>query len=266
MSLSVVIITKNEAQNIGPCIESVSFADEIIVLDGKSEDQTASIARGLGARVIEVDEFRGFGAQKNWALSFASSEWVLSLDADERVPSELAREIQLVLKNEASSSRTTQTRNHIGFDIPRLTQFCGQWIHHCGWQPDRVIRLFKRSDAVFSDDLVHEKLLPTGGGEWSKLNLGHLNCNLEHYSYRTPDDYWRKLEHYSRAWALERHARGVKVSMLRALFSSAFAFLRSYVFRLGFLDGSMGLAVCMMQAQATFAKYFTLYCLHQNQD
>ena len=97
MSLSVVIITKNEAQNIGPCIESVAFADEVIVLDGKSEDQTATIARGLGARVIEVDEFKGFGAQKNWALGFATSHWVLSLDADERVPKDLGQEIQQVM-------------------------------------------------------------------------------------------------------------------------------------------------------------------------
>jgi uncharacterized protein YggT (Ycf19 family) len=89
---------------------------------------------------------------------------------------------------------------------------------------------------------------------------------LEHYSYRTPDDYWRKLEHYSKAWAMERHSRGVKVSMVHALASSLFAFFRSYVLRLGFLDGSLGLAVCMMQAQATFAKYFTLYCLHRKQD
>jgi hypothetical protein len=113
---------------------------------------------------------------------------------------------------------------------------------------------------------VHEKLIPLAAGAWSSENLGHLDCQLEHYSYRTPDDYWRKLEHYSRAWAHERHAKGLKVTMLRGVFSSVFAFFRSYVLRLGFLDGSMGLAVCMMQAQATFAKYFTLYCLHQNQD
>jgi glycosyltransferase involved in cell wall biosynthesis len=266
MSLSVVIITKNESQNIGPCIESVAFADEVIVLDGKSEDDTATIARRLGARVIEVDEFRGFGAQKNWALSFASSEWVLSLDADERVPQDLAREIQAVVSGQSQAQGPVNRLQPTVFDIPRLTQFCGQWIHHCGWQPDRVTRLFKRGDAVFSNDMVHEKLISAAGQEWPKEGLGHLRCNLEHYSYRTPDDYWRKLEHYSRAWAQERHSRGVKVSMLRALASSVFAFFRSYVLRLGFLDGSMGLAVCMMQAQATFAKYFTLYCLHQNQD
>jgi glycosyltransferase involved in cell wall biosynthesis len=266
MSLSVVIITKNEAQNIGPCIESVTFADEVIVLDGKSEDQTATIARGLGARVIEVDEFKGFGAQKNWALGFATSHWVLSLDADERVPKDLGQEIQQVMALQDTATGGLGHQGPMVFDIPRLTQFCGQWIHHCGWQPDRVIRLFKRGDAVFSDDMVHEKLIPAVGGDWSQAGVGHLKCHLEHYSYRTPDDYWRKLEHYSRAWAEERHAKGIKVSMVRALVSSAFAFFRSYVFRLGFLDGSMGLAVCMMQAQATFAKYFTLYCLHQNQD
>lgn len=266
MSLSVVIITKNEAQNIGPCIESVWFADEVIVLDGQSEDQTAEIARGLGARVIEAGEFLGFGAQKNWALSFASCEWVLSLDADERVTKALGEEILTVIKHHGPIDFESHTQPLVGFDLPRLTQFCGQWIHHCGWQPDRVIRLFKKDQAFFSSDLVHERLVMSAGGQWSANNLGHLSGQLEHYSYRTPHDYWRKLEQYSQAWAQERHAKGLKVNIARALISSVFAFFRSYVLRLGFLDGSMGLAVCMMQAHATFAKYFTLYCLHQNQD
>ena len=143
------------------------------------------------------------------------------------------------------------------YEIPRLTQFCGQWIHHCGWTPDHVLRLFQRDQARFSDDLVHERVLLEAGAP------GRLTAPLLHFSYPTPAHYWRKLEQYSQAWAEQRYARGQKCSMLRAALAGVVAFLRSYVFRRGFLDGAMGFAVCAMQAQAAFGKYFALYCLNQ---
>lgn len=248
--LSVIIITFNEAANIEACLKSVSFADEIVVLDSGSTDGTPDLARGMGASVYVTNDWPGFGPQKNRALGLAQYSWVLSLDADERVPPELANKIRQVVDKDAGSA----------YEIPRLTQFCGQWIRHCGWTPDYVLRLFKRGAAHFSDDLVHERVVLTRGVP------SRLTSSMLHYSYPTPSHYWRKLEQYSQAWARQRFACGQKTSMLRAALAGVVAFLRSYFFRLGFLDGAMGFAVCSMQAQAAFGKYFALYCLNQKND
>ena len=248
--LSVIIITCNEAANIEACLQSVSFADEVVVLDSGSSDGTPDIARRLGAQVHASSDWPGFGPQKNRALALAKFPWVLSLDADERVSAELAGQIRAALAS----------GQHSAYEIPRLTQFCGRWIRHCGWTPDRVLRLFKRGTARFSDDLVHERVLLAQG------TPARLTEPLLHYSYPTPSHYWRKLEQYSQAWAQQRFARGQRTSMLRAALAGVVAFLRSYLLRLGFLDGAMGFAVCAMQAQAAFGKYFALYCLNQKND
>ncbi len=248
--LSVIVITKNEAANIAECLRSVQFADEIVVLDSGSSDGTVQLARELGATVIETADWPGFGPQKNRALEASRFEWVLSLDADERVPPALAREILAAI----------QQARHSAFQMPRLTQFCGQWIRHCGWTPDRVCRLFLRNAARFSNDLVHERVELLHG------TAGQLSTSLLHYSYPDPSHYWRKLESYSQAWAIQRHRRGKSTSMARAAAAAIAAFVRSYVFRLGLLDGSMGFAVCVMQAQAAFGKYFALYCLNRKND
>ena len=248
--LSVIIITLNEAANIEACLKSVSFADEVIVLDGGSTDGTADVARRLGAEVHVSNDWPGFGRQKNRALELAHGFWVLSLDADERVPAELGEQIRRVLLEGTSAV----------YEMPRLTQFCGHWIRHCGWTPDYVTRLFKRNSARFSDDLVHERIV---GGQGVS---GRLTTPLLHFSYPTPSHYWRKLEQYSLAWASQRFAEGRRTSMPRAGLAGVVAFLRSYILRLGFLDGAMGFAVCIMQAQAAFGKYFALYCLNQKND
>lgn len=248
--LSVIIITFNEAANIEACLDSVAFADEIIVVDAASTDGTVTLAREKGAKIHVTSDWPGFGPQKNRALQQAQMPWVLSLDADERVSAELARQIRLAVAG----------GSHMAFDIPRMTQFCGQWIRHCGWTPDHVLRLFRRDTARFSDDLVHERVLLNTG------RVGRLTTPLLHYSYPTPTHYWRKLEQYSQAWAQQRFAMGQTTSMSRAVLSGAAAFFRSYFFRLGFLDGAMGFAVCAMQAQAAFGKYFALYCLNQKND
>ena len=248
--LSVIIITCNEAANIEACLASVAFADEVIVLDSGSTDATAEMARKIGAVVHVTTDWPGFGPQKNRALALAQHPWVLSLDADERVPPELAKQIRQVVMEGADNA----------YEIPRLTQFCGHWIRHCGWTPDYVLRLFKRGSAHFTDDLVHERV------ELRQGVPSRLTCPLLHYSYPTPSHYWRKLEQYSQAWARQRFASGQKNSMLRAGLAGVVAFLRSYFFRLGFLDGAMGFAVCTMQAQAAFGKYFALYCLNQKND
>ena len=248
MPLSVIIITRNESANIVACLESVAFADEVIVLDGQSTDDTVELAQKQGAKVFLADSWEGFGPQKNKALSFASYEWVLSIDADERVSSDLSLEIKRVLSQPGFTL----------YDIPRLTNFCGQWIHHCGWRPDRVTRLFQKHTARFSDDVVHEKLLSL-----EDHPRGRLKHSLLHYSYPSAQSYWRKLQVYSQAWAAQKFAQGHTTTMSRAVSSGLVAFIKSYFFRLGFLDGAMGLAVCILQGQAAYGKYFTLYCLNQ---
>lgn len=250
MRLSVIVIAHNEAANLGACLASVAFADEKIVLDGGSTDATVAIAGAHGAQVSVAADWPGFGPQKNRALALATGDWVLSLDADERVTPALAAQIQRAMASGESEA----------FEMPRLTRFCGQWIHHCGWTPDHVLRLFRRGTARFSDDLVHERVLLQSG------RPGRLTTPLLHESYPTPSHYWRKLEAYSAAWARQRHAEGRRTSMARAALSGMAAFIRSYVLRLGFLDGAMGFAVCTMQAQAAFGKYFALYCLNREDD
>ena len=250
MSLSVIIITHNEAGNIADCLASVAFADEIVVLDSGSTDQTVALARAAGAVVHISANWPGFGPQKNRALAFAAGDWVLSLDADERVTPKLAAQIQKAMAGGSG----------LAYKLPRLTQFCGRWIHHCGWTPDHVLRLFMRGTARFSDDLVHERLV---------LSQGKIKCldsPLLHFSYPTQAHYWRKLEQYSQAWARQRQAMGQTTSMSRAALAGVVTFVRAYFFRLGFLDGAMGFAVCTMQAQAAFGKYFALYCLNQDHE
>lgn len=253
--LSVTIITHNEGANIAPCLDSVSFAGQRVVVDSGSTDDTVAQARTLGAEVAVYADWPGFGPQKNRALDLARGAWVLSLDADERVSPQLRQEIELHLARVGPNES-------VAFEIPRLTQFCGQWIRHCGWTPDHVLRLFRRGQARFSDDLVHESLRLVEPG----TRVVRLKNPLLHYSYPTPTHYWRKLERYSRDWARQRHAQGQRTSIARAALSGLVAFVRSYVFRLGFLDGAMGFAVCAMQAQSAFGKYFELYCLNRNRE
>jgi glycosyltransferase involved in cell wall biosynthesis len=216
-------------------------------VDSGSTDETVLIAERLGAKVQVRSDWKGFGVQKNRALDMVTMPWVLSLDADERVSDELSAEIQSI----------DASRVGVAFSIPRLTQFCGEWINHCGWTPDRVVRIFQKGQASFSEDLVHERVVCSGH------SIENLHGKLLHFSYPTPGHYWRKLEQYSQAWAEQKYAQGYKTSMLRAFLSGLAAFTRSYFFRFGFLDGGMGFAVCSMQGQAAFGKYFALYCLNR---
>ncbi len=245
----MIVIAKNEEHNIADCLSGVDFCDEKLVLDSGSTDATVAKAQSLGAVCHVAADWQGFGRQKNRALDLAKNDWVLSLDADERVSAELALEIQQAL--------STYSQQSVAFEIPRLTQFCGQWIRHCGWTPDYVLRVFRRSEARFSDDLVHEKLQIVS----QKTTIIRLKSPLLHLSYPTSQAYWVKLQRYSQDWAQQKYAEGRRTNMLRAALSGMFAFVRSYILRLGFLDGSMGFAVCTMQAQAAFGKYFELYCL-----
>ena len=249
MKLSVILIVRNESANLKACLSGVTLADECVVVEHGSDDDTVETAAALGARVIIAPDWSGFGPQKNRALDAAQGNWVLALDADERVTPKLMAEILIAITSNQADA----------YEIPRLTQFCGTWIHHCGWTPDRVVRLFRRDSARFSNDLVHERLVMLH----SQSRIGRLTEPLLHYSYPTPA---KKLQRYSHDWALQKQAEGQQTSIIRAAASGVTAFLRSYFLRLGFLDGSMGFVVCVLQAQAAFGKYFELYWLNQKNE
>ena len=237
ISLSVIIITKNEAHNIRACLESAAWADEIIVVDSGSTDDTIAIAREFTPQVYQHD-WPGFGAQKNRALGYASRDWVLSLDADERVTSELRSQI---IKAMGSAQEN-------GFYFPRLSQFCGQFIKHSGWYPDYVLRLFKREKGRFSDDLVHESVILQGPS-------GRLSSPLLHYSYMNEEDVSRKVEQYASAAALQMSRNGRVITHADAPARAGWAFFRTYFLRLGFLDGMAGFGIARMNAWTTYLKY-----------
>jgi glycosyltransferase involved in cell wall biosynthesis len=244
-SLSVIIITRNESANIRACLESVAWADEIIVVDSGSTDETCSVAKELGAQVYAHADWPGFGAQKNLALSYASKDWVLSIDADERVTPELRTEIEQAMRKGKID----------GYYCPRLSQFCGQFIHHCGWYPDYVLRLFKRETGRFSDSLVHESVLQIGV-------TAKLKTPLLHYSYLTAADVERKVEHYSSAAAQQMFQAGKHTNRVGAILSAGWAFVRTYILRLGMLDGRAGLRIASMNARTTYLKYRKLAALN----
>lgn len=244
MKLSVIIITKNEADNIQACLDSVSFADQRIIVDSGSTDGTVAIARAAGATVIETD-WPGFGPQKNRALDAAAGEWVLSLDADERIGDALRGEILAAIAQPA----------HDAYMLPRLSSFCGHFIRHAGWYPDHIVRLFRRGSARFSDDLVHERIV------FAESGAGRLKNPIIHYSYRDDSAYLRKLEQYSSLGARQAFEAGKRGGLGKAILHGCSAFLRSYVAKRGFLDGRAGLMVAISTAESTYHKYFKLMLL-----
>jgi glycosyltransferase involved in cell wall biosynthesis len=242
LSLSVIIITKNEAGNLAECIDSLGdICAELVIVDSGSTDNTIEIARAAGAKVIQTNTWPGFGPQKNIALSAATSDWVLSLDADERLTETLREQIRSTVLESRFDS----------YDMPRLSYFYGKPIRHCGWYPDRIIRLFRRGAARFSDDLVHERVIPIG-------QVGRLDSPLHHYSYRNIDDVERKIKSYSDAGAQQLFARGKRSNHVNAAVHGAWAFIRTYVFRLGFLDGVAGYRIANMNQRSSYLKYAKL--------
>lgn len=243
LALSVIVITKNEARHIEDCLRSVAFADECIVVDGGSTDATRTLAEGLGARVVEAPDWRGFGAQKNRALALARGRWVLSLDADERVSDELAAQIRTVVHSGADAPPA--------FALDRLSSFCGQWMRHGDWYPDRVLRLFLRDAGRFSDDLVHERLLVDG-------RVGKLRGHLLHHTMRDLADALDKMNRYSSGRALDRLHAGARGGLARALGHGVWAFVRCYGLRRGFLDGRLGLVLALYVAEGTYYRYLKM--------
>jgi len=250
-TISAVLITHNEAENLPDCLASLQdWVDEIVVVDNHSSDDTVRIAQQHGANVLQTPDWPGFGLQKNRALDLATCDWVLSIDADERVTPELMAEIQSILATEPMLT---------AYEIPRLSWYCGKFIRHAGWRPDFVLRLFERDSARFSDDLVHERVVPTG-------NVGQLKHALLHYSYRNFSQVLHKVNAYSSASAQQAFASRKRSSVAGALGHGAWAFFRTYVLRAGFLDGSHGLALSISNAQTSYYKYLKLWQMAQDLD
>jgi glycosyltransferase involved in cell wall biosynthesis len=244
--LSVVVITRNEILNIGPCLRSVAFADEVVVVDTASTDGTAEAARAAGAVVIDAPDWPGFGPQKNRALDAATGDWVFSIDADEQVTPELAASLQAAMHSGKYNAWT----------VNRRSNYCGQYMAHSGWYPDRVLRLFRRGSARFSDDIVHERVVTQDA-------VGRLQGDLLHNSMPHFESVIDKLDRYSTAGALALMRKGVKGSLGKALGHGWWAFMRTYVLKLGFLDGRLGLALAISNAEGTYYRYMKLWLLQR---
>ena len=245
--LSVIIITKNEADNIRACLESVNWADEIIVVDSGSSDDTVNICKELGAQVHTTVDWPGFGIQKNRALSHATCEWVLSLDADERVTPGLRSEIESALND---------PHGHDAFRVPRLSSFCGRYMRHSGWYPDYVTRLFQRGAARFSDDLVHESLIVNG-------SVGRLRQPLLHETFHDLEELLAKINQYSTAGARMLNEKNKTATLKKAVAHAVWAFFRTYIIRAGFLDGREGFMLAVSTAESTYYRYAKLMLLNK---
>jgi len=235
--LSAIVITRNEAANIGECLDGVAFCDERIVVDSGSDDGTVDIAKGKGARV-EVHPWPGFGPQKNYALSLATGTWVLSIDADERVTPQLAAAIRQAVADTGAD----------GFELPRRSTFCGREMRHSGWYPDYVLRLFRRGKARFDDAPVHERVICDGA-------VRRLDQALIHHPVLRLEDALSRMDRYSTASAETLAASGRKVSFFAGIGHGFFAFIKTYVLRAGFLDGAEGFLLAVANAEGSYYRY-----------
>jgi len=250
VALSAIVITRDEEANIAECLASVSFARELVVVDSGSRDRTVELACAAGARVEQTQDWPGFGAQKNRALDLATQPWVLSIDADERVTPQLRDAIVQAVQG---------TGGPDAYEMPRRSSYCGRYIAHSGWYPDRLVRLFRRGSARFSDDAVHERLLTQGP-------VGRLRGDLLHTTYPDLETMLEKLNRYSSASAGMLHAQGRRGSLAGAVARGLWAFFRTYVLRAGWLDGRMGFVLAVSVAEGTYYKYLKLWHLDHRPD
>jgi glycosyltransferase involved in cell wall biosynthesis len=245
ISLSAVIIAFNEEKNIARCLDSLcGIADEIVVVNSYSTDNTGAIALSKGARVIE-QEFLGYAEQKNFATSQASSNYILSLDADEALSDKLR----------ASITFAKAHWQHDGYSMSRLTNYCGSWIRHGGWYPDKKVRLFDRRLARWRGERLHE------GIEIDAKRCGELAGDLLHYSFYTISDHLKVIDKYTEIQAQELYDKGARAGLSHLLIRPAFKFFRDYIIKAGFLDGFSGYCVAKLSAKATFVKYAKLKML-----
>ncbi len=249
MSLSVIVITKDESTAIRACLESLRWADEIVVVDGGSRDDTVAICREYTDRVYVNADWPGFGAQKNRALAHATGEWVLSVDADERVSPALRQEIQQAIRLDRFP----------GYEIPRRSSYCGRVLRHGGWWPDYVLRLFKRQQGRFSNRQVHEKVIVMG-------KCGRFKEPLIHETFGSLEEVLDKVNRYSSAGAQMLRERGQRGGLRAALAHGLWAFIRTYFLKAGLLDGREGLMLAISNAEGTYYRYLKLAYLSDRKE
>jgi glycosyltransferase involved in cell wall biosynthesis len=238
--LSAVIITFNEERNIVRCIDSLQdIVDEIVVIDSFSTDKTFEICLAKGVKVIQ-NKFEGHIQQKNFALQQAKNDWVISLDADEAITEQLKKSIIDVLKNPIEK----------GYKFNRLTNYCGKWVRYCGWYPDTKLRLVNRNFARWKGVNPHDKLELQIG-----LNEGFLKGDLLHYSYYSKEDHYKQIEYFGKIAAHEAFKNGKRVNKIILVGKVLAQFIKSYLLKLGMLDGMTGLKISFRSAYATYRKY-----------
>jgi glycosyltransferase involved in cell wall biosynthesis len=242
VGLTATVITFNEAEHIAPALESVSWADEIIVVDSHSTDDTVAIARRLASRV-EVRDWSGYSEQKNYAAGIASNDWILSVDADERVTPELAAEIRALMSGVPGAR---------GYRMPRVTWYLGRWIRATDWYPDYQLRLYDRRAGRWNGRRVHESVALDG-------TPGVLQHDLQHYAYRDISEHLATMDRYTTLAAEDWHAEGRHTSAAGAVMHAGLAFLRNYILRRGFMAGSAGLVVSALNAHYVFLKHAKLW-------
>lgn len=239
VKLSTLILTKNEERNIEQCIKSVlEVSDEIIVVDSFSTDNTEHICKQFNVRFYK-NEFRGYASQRNFAVSKASHNYMLFIDADEELSEELIISINTVKTN----------WNYDGYYVKRLVNYCGRWIKHCGWYPDKKIRLYKSDKGHWKGEWLHEELQMN-----KHATLGNLKGDLYHYSYHSIGHHVSLIEKYSDLSAADKFEKGKKISILFIIVRFIYSFIYRYFIRLGILDGYYGFVICMLSAYGNFIK------------
>jgi glycosyltransferase involved in cell wall biosynthesis len=238
LPLSAVLIAQNEEKTITDALASAAFCDEIVLVDSGSSDRTRELAAAAGARVIVNAPWPGFVAQRDFAVRAARHDWVLALDADERVTPALRAEIEALRASGCSAA---------GYRIPRVSYYLGRAIRATDWYPDWQVRLFDRTRAAWQGDLVHESVVVHGP-------LGRLRGELEHHPYADISDHLRKIDAYTTLWARQAYAAGHSAGLAQVTLGAAWAFFRNYVLRRGFLLGSAGVLVSVLNTHYTFAK------------
>jgi glycosyltransferase involved in cell wall biosynthesis len=242
--VTATVITLNEAAHIQACLATLSWADEVIVIDSGSTDGTAELARAAGATVI-VRDWPGYAAQKDFAASQARHDWIVSVDADERITPELAAEIRTVVANPGDK---------VGFRVPRITFHLGRWIRTTDWYPDYQLRVYDRRHAGWAKRRVHESVTSRGP-------IGQLTCSLQHYAYRDLAHHHETMQRYTTLAAQQMFEEGRRGSAFALLLHPPAAFLRNYVLKRGFMDGVPGLIISAMNAHYVFLKFAKLWAM-----
>ena len=243
--ITAIIPTLNEEIHIEEAIKSLSFADEIIVIDSFSKDDTVALAEKHNVKIIKR-KFDDFSSQKNFAIDQAQHDWIYILDADERVTAEVEKEILEAVQN---------PKDFVGFYVRRTFYFAGKKINYCGWQRDKVIRLFLKEFCKYNGSPVHETIEAVG-------EIGFLKNKIDHFGYRSYDHFISKIHHYGYLKALELHQQGEKVNLFHILIKPPARFFIHYILRLGFLDGFAGLVLCITQSYAVLTRYVKLWLLN----